>query len=121
MKARLTCSDFSLIISLRECQHFTKEPLYCKLCNDGGAAANQTTDTLNLMLCTTEDGKKRAFIHASDAAKDFRKLLLKPVYKNVIVTAISVFYRIDDMRKLWIKYRVGKFLRYIPFSSLLVQ
>ena len=85
---------------------------------DHAVLVNQNTDTCNLMSCIIEAAGDRMFVHASDAAKAFSKLLIKTVDSNVVVIAISAFHRAIGLTKLWIEFGVEKYLQHIPIHEL---
>ena len=62
------------------------------------------------MPCTTEEPYDCVFIKASDASKDFTRLLIE--------TANTELYRNAGIRELWNEYEVGKSLRCIPIHQL---
>ena len=84
----------------------------------GAVLVNQNTDTYTLMPRTIEEADDRMFVHASDAAKAFSKLLFKTVYSDIVVIAVSAFHRVVILTELWIEFRVGKYLKYISTHEL---
>ena len=65
--------------------------------------------------------EESAFIHTSDAAKNFRKLLLKTIYKNVIVMRYKYSIELLACKSYGLSVERGNFLGTSPFTSLLVQ
>ena len=84
----------------------------------GAVLVNQNTDTYTLMPRTIEEADDRMFVHASDAAKAFSKLLFKTVYSDIVVIAVSAFHRVVILTELWIEFGVGKYLKYISTHEL---
>ena len=85
---------------------------------DGAVLVNQKINTYNLMPCTIEEADDRMFVRASDAAKAFSKLLIKTVDSDIAVIAVSAFHKVVGLTELWIEFRVGKYLKYIPIHEL---
>ena len=70
------------------------------------------------MPCTIEEADDRIFVHTSDTAKAFSKLLIKTVDSDIVIMAISTFRRFVGLTKLWIEFGVEKYLKYISMHEL---
>ena len=70
------------------------------------------------MPCTIEEADDRMFVHTSDTAKAFSKLLIKTVDSDIVIMAISTFRRFVGLTKLWIEFGVEKYLKYISLHEL---
>ena len=69
---------------------------------NGAVLVNQNIDRYNLMPYTIEEADDRMFVHASDTAKAFNKLLIKTVDSDVVFMEISAFRRVVGLSKFWI-------------------
>ena len=48
----------------------------------------------------------------------FRQILIKTADSDVVIIAVSVFYRIPGLNELWIEFGTGKSLKFIPVHKI---
>ena len=65
--------------------------------------------------------KKHIFVHVINASKKFRRILIKTVDSDVVVIAVSMFYRIPGLNELWIEFGTGKSLKFIPVREIAIK
>ena len=69
-----------------------------------------------------EEADERIFVHVINASKKFSWIILiKTVDSDVVVIAVSVFYRIPGLNELWIEFGTGKSLKFIPVHEIAIK
>ena len=67
---------------------------------------NQPIEVTDLVPCTIGEADERIFLHAKSVAQSNSKILVKAAESDVVVIAISVYYRIPNLHELWVEKRV---------------
>jgi hypothetical protein len=67
-----------------------------------------------LTPCNIEEADEHMFVHVQNAPELCPRVLIKTVDSDVVVVvALAAFHRIHDLQELWLKFGVGKHLKYV--------
>lgn len=75
--------------------------------------------TESLSPCSHEEADTRMILHAADAAKTLKHVMIRTVDTDVVVLAVSFFEQLH-LDTLWIAFGVGKNFHYISAHSIAV-
>ena len=86
-------------------------------CNEN-VLSNEEINYSELMPSNIEEADERMFVHVMQAANDNPRILIKTVDSDVVIIVIATYHKINSLRELWIEFRAGKYLRFIPVHEI---
>lgn len=76
-------------------------------------------DLTGLAPCNHEEADGRLMLHTQDAVQQgCTKVMVRSVDTDVLVLAISVVHRIEDLDELWVSMGVDKHHTFIPAHEI---
>ena len=86
-------------------------------CNED-VLCNQNLDLAELMPCIHEEADQRLCLHAKHASKVAIYFLFKTENTDLFVIAVHAFLQLPKLSELWIEFRTGKTLEFIPVHEI---